>query len=304
MRLPALILSATALVAAAPWERSVDVRLMTYNIRLAVKPSKLQPNEEPWSVRRKHMSAQLNYETAGRPESLICMQEATYPQIQDLQEDFGSEWTYVGGGRDDGRKKGEGSPIFYRPEVWDLEQSKLYWLSQTPDRVGSKGWDANLPRIATVARFRHINTGARVVYMCTHFDHKGQTARENSANLLIHLADRWASHKRGNLPVFLAGDLNVQPDNKAYKTLASEMYDLRKVVPQERHFGHIITYTGFRDDGAHNMFLDHIFVRDPAGLDFRSYAVLNSRYEDGVFISDHRPVVVDFRITQIARRDY
>ncbi|KAJ3526092.1 hypothetical protein NM208_g11352 [Fusarium decemcellulare] len=82
------------------------------------------------------------------------------------------------------------------------------------------------------------------------------------------------------------------------------MYDLRNVVPRERHFGHSITYTGFRDDGKHNMFIDYIFVRDPAGLDFRSYAVLNSRYEDGVFISDHRPVVVDFRITQIARRDY
>ncbi|KAM5341671.1 hypothetical protein ACJ41O_014702 [Fusarium nematophilum] len=298
MRLSPLLCGA-AVVAAAPTSSTLDLRLMTYNIRLAVGiPG---AGEELWSTRRPLMASQLNYETAGRPESLLCMQEATFPQVQDLQTDFSSEWAYVGVGRDDGAQKGEFSPIFYRPSVWTLEQNKTYWLSETPDKPGSKGWDAALPRIVTVARFSHVDSGARLVYMCTHFDHVGQRARENSAYLLSDLADRWSSHKRHSLPVFLGGDLNVTPDNPAYQILASEMHDVKHVVPQERHFGHWNTYTAFTPDASDDIEIDHIFVRDPTGLEFKTFAVLNTRFEDGVFISDHRPVVVDVKMARTQR---
>ncbi|KAF4999116.1 hypothetical protein FGRMN_2679 [Fusarium graminum] len=299
MKFTFFLLSVVAVVA-APLSRTNDVRLITYNIRLA--PNKPQRGEEFWNVRRPRLSSQINYETSGRPESLVCMQEATYPQIQDLQQDLGGEWDYYGVGRKGGQR-GEFSPIFYRPSVWNIEEKRTYWLSPTPDRVGSRGWDAGFPRIVTVARFQHVSTGNRLVYMCTHFDHKGRTARTNSAKLITGLTNTWSSHLGDTIPVFLGGDLNSAPQGSAYKHLASQMNDVKHLVPLASRFGHSsYTYTGFTVSPHDDMDLDHIFVKDPTGIEFRSYAVLNSLFEDGVFISDHRPVVVDVRLNRVSRK--
>ncbi|KAJ4170967.1 hypothetical protein NW754_007110 [Fusarium falciforme] len=282
MKLLWLLVGAAASVAAVPYQRTINLRLMTYNIRYNVKPSKAEDGEELWPIRRPLMAAQLNYELAGRPDSLVCMQEAAVAGMAP--------------------KKGELSPIFYRRSIWNLEQTKTYWLSRTPDKAGSIGWDAELPRIVTVGRFRHIHTGARVVYMCTHFDWEGKKSQEHSAAIIVDLADRWSSHKRESLPVFIAGDLNATPDSPAYNLLATQFYDLKYEVPSNKRFGHQKTYTGFNIDGSEDMELDHMFVRDPMDIRFKSFAVLNTRYDDGIFISDHRPVVVDMEITQIARK--
>ncbi|KAF5251895.1 hypothetical protein FANTH_3077 [Fusarium anthophilum] len=283
MKFTSLILSA-AFAAAAPLSRSTDVRLITYNIRLA--PNKPQWGEERWPVRRPRLTAQINYETSGRPESIVCMQEALYPQIQDIQQDLGSEWDYYGIGRRGGQSD-EFSPIFYRPSVWNIEDKKTYWLSDTPEKVGSRGWDAAFPRIVTVVRFQHAATGNRMVYMCTHFDHKGKKARANSAKLITDIAETWSIHDGETIPVFIGGDLNSSPSGAAYKHLAKTMNDVKSLVPQMPW-----------DD----MYLDHIFVHDPTGIEFKAFAVVNSRYEDGVFISDHRPVVVDVRLNQVSRK--
>ncbi|KAF5720869.1 endonuclease exonuclease phosphatase [Fusarium globosum] len=299
MKLSSLILFA-AFAAAAPLSRSTDVRLITYNIRLA--PKKPQWGEELWPVRRPRLTAQINYETSGRPESIVCMQEALYPQIQDIQQDLGSEWDYYGIGRRGGQSD-EFSPIFYRPSVWNIEDKKTYWLSDTPEKVGSRGWDAAFPRIVTVARFQHTATGNRMVYMCTHFDHKGKKARANSAKLITDIAENWSIHDGETIPVFIGGDLNSSPSGAAYKHLAKTMNDVKSLVPQSKRYGHSsYTYTGFTTVPWDDMYLDHIFVHDPTGIEFKAFAVVNSRYEDGVFISDHRPVVVDVRLNQVSRK--
>jgi hypothetical protein len=46
------------------------------------------------------------------------------------------EWAYIGVGRDDGKEKGEYSPIIYRPRVWRVDGWRTVWLSETPDRPG------------------------------------------------------------------------------------------------------------------------------------------------------------------------
>jgi endonuclease/exonuclease/phosphatase family metal-dependent hydrolase len=290
-----ILLGGLASLAAAKPQHDFDVRLMTYNIRYAATNPTGQ--EKPWAVRRPLMAGQLAHELAGRPDSLLCLQEALHTQVLDIKADLGQGWEYVGVGRDDGATGGELSPIFYRPDEWKLKDKDTYWLSETPHVVGSVGWDAALPRIVTVAKFEHTETGKPFVYMCTHFDHKGQVAREKSAELIVDIADEWASAK-GNkgASVFLGGDLNVDPENPAYQTLASKLHDVRDVVPQELHYGHDMTFTGFDSNVDNDSLIDHLFVKDLAGLEWESFAVLNTLYEDGTFISDHRPVVVDVRV--------
>lgn len=282
-----------ALAATGVAAESLDLRLMTYNIRFASENP--TGGEQPWNVRRPLMAGQLGYELAGRPDSLLCFQEALFSQVEDLKTDLGAEWEYVGIGRDDGLEAGEFSPIFYQPSQWELQEQQTFWLSETPEVVGSVGWDAALPRIVTVAKFQHQDTGSPFVYMCTHFDHRGQIAREQSAELLVQIADEWSAGN-SSAPVFLGGDLNIEPDNAAYQTLAEKMNDVKDVVPVEKHYGHDMTYTGFDVDTGNDSQIDHIFVRDPKGLEWISFAVLNTYFDDEIFISDHRPVVVDVKV--------
>ncbi|KAK1478544.1 endonuclease/Exonuclease/phosphatase [Colletotrichum cuscutae] len=274
------------------------LRFITYNIRWATPDP--GTNEAPWSARRPHLFSQLNYETAARPESLVCMQEVVEEQLLDIAQDLGQAWSHVGVGRDDGVAAGEFSPIYYRPGTWTLTENRTYWLSETPDVPGSKGWDAALPRIVTVASFQHVESGLPLVYMCTHFDHVGQVAREHSAELLVGLAKEWENSTEGAVRVFLGGDLNIEPDNAAYQILIADgnLHDVRDVVPESRRVGYSKTYTAFTDDTSDDTFLDHLFVRNPAvrGMEFLTHAVLPNHFDDGVYISDHRPVVADVMI--------
>ncbi|OHF00978.1 endonuclease/Exonuclease/phosphatase [Colletotrichum orchidophilum] len=214
---------------------------------------------------------------------------------------LGPAWGHIGVGRDDGVAAGEFSPIYYQPGTWSLVENRTYWLSETPDVPGSKGRDAALPRIVTVASFQHIESGLPLVYMCTHFDHQGQIAREQSAELLVSLAKEWESSSDEVVPVFLGGDLNIEPDNAAYQTLIAEgnLHDIRDVVSESRRTGYSKTYTAFTDDVSDDTLLDHLFVRDPTavGMAFLTYAVLPNQFDDGVYISDHRPVIVDIMMS-------
>lgn len=273
--------------------KSIAMRVSSYNIRRSELSEDPIEGEELWPVRRPGMAAQLNYETAGRDNALMCFQEVVVEQLRDIDTDLGDEWTYVGVGRDDGVEAGEFAPIFYRPSTWELAENRTYWLSETPDVVGSVGWDAMYARIVNVAKFKHIETGASFVHMCTHFDHIGQVARENSAELIVSLTKEWSDHNK--VPVFLGGDLNVKPDNPAYLILASKLHDVKDVVPKKHHHANVLTYTGF-DGKKPGSEIDHIFVRDPEHLKWVSLAVLDNRFDNGIYLSDHRPVVVDFKM--------
>lgn len=299
---PTLAFSGSLLLAGLAAAKTVLVtpRLLSYNIRWAVPiPGAGEPH---WTDRRAKLGAQLRYETAGRPEALVCMQEVVASQLRDVSATLGPAWSSIGVGRDDGIEGGEFSPILYRPDTWRLVENSTYWLSETPDVVGSVGWDAALPRIVTVGRFEHVKTGLPLVYMCTHFDHVGQVARREAAGLLVRLAERYAdanaTASEAATPVFLGGDLNITPDNPAFLEMIADGHfsDVRDVIDDGSIHGHFKTFTGFSERPfEQNTRIDHVFVwrADARDMNILTYGVLENRFDEGLWISDHRPVVVD-----------
>jgi endonuclease/exonuclease/phosphatase family metal-dependent hydrolase len=240
--------------------------------------------------------SQLKNLTADNPKTPLCFQEVVHKQVVDLQAGLGSEWTHIGVGRDDGKEAGEYSPIFYQPGVWTILQNRTYWLSENPDVVGSVGWGAALPRIVTVVRLRHVDSGAPFVYMCTYFDNRGQIARENSAKLLFGLVHEWEGAAADvKAPVFLAGDINVPPNNAAYRTLVSSgaLYDTKDLVPKSERFGGPNTFTGFTESTSDDTEIDHMFVDSTDSVRLMTHRVVDNRVNGEIYISDHRVVVVD-----------
>src|SRR3546814_15261924 len=64
-------------------------------------------------------------------------------RISDWSSDVCSSdlYQFVGVARDDGKDKGEFSPLGFRRDRFTLVGSGTFWLSPTPD-TPSKGWDA------------------------------------------------------------------------------------------------------------------------------------------------------------------
>ena len=277
------------------------IRLYTHNIRYATSyPFK---NELPWTKRAPLIIRSIRFHTLHNPESLVCLQEVLHNQLLDILEGLGPEWAHVGVGRDDGNKAGEYSPILFRCSVWSIQSYETIWLSPTPDKP-SRGWDASNKRILTSALLRHWKSGQSVLALNTHLDDQGSLSRLESAKIIVaHIASRQQQFHSSQpqqeplckLPIFLAGDFNSTPDEEAYLLLATEespLLDMRSTVGRSERYGHENTFTGFESRPVDQKRIDFLFLSKEC-WHVQGYGVLETRFEDGVYSSDHRPVVGD-----------
>ena len=81
----------------------------------------------------------------------------------------------------------------------------------------------------------------------------------------------------------------------------SSMYDLRTSIPEPQRYGHNLTFSGFQGKPDHRidyLFLNHNKEKSSGNSGWRAknYAVLENRFEDGVYNSDHRAVVGDVEL--------
>ncbi|KAL4726721.1 hypothetical protein ACLX1H_005611 [Fusarium chlamydosporum] len=288
--------SATLRMDISAKKQKMPLRIMTFNVRYAT--TNYEKHERPWAERLPKLINQLNFITGGQENPFICLQECLYHQVNEIQDALGSKWKHIGRGRGTKPEDGEFSPIFYRDDIWKNVRKEVRWLSKTPEKP-SRGWDAVLNRIVTMAEFEHRATATRVVVFSTHFDHIGVEARQNSAKLLIKFAQEWgqAGDKKASA-VLIGGDFNSEPDDGAYKTITasgSGISDVSDLVPKEKHYGNITTYTGFGNSWPVSR-IDFLFIQEPRTADVKTFSVLENGFDDGIRISDHRPVVSDLEI--------
>ncbi|HKG22279.1 MAG TPA: endonuclease/exonuclease/phosphatase family protein, partial [Blastocatellia bacterium] len=156
--------------------QSPPVRVMSFNIRY----NNAEDKENAWPNRKRMAASMFRFHHV----DIAGIQEALKGQIDDL-ELLLPGFAWCGVGRSDGKAEGEFSAILYRKERFKLLESSTFWLSETPEVAGSKGWDASLPRIVTWARFRDTQSKQTFFVFNTHFDHRGSRARAESARLLL-----------------------------------------------------------------------------------------------------------------------
>jgi len=263
-----------ACLCAAPALAQTSFNAATYNLRYNTPAD----GPDAWPARREAVKALLRYHEV----DLLATQEGLIDQIEDLATMPGFAW--VGVGRDDGRRAGEHSAIFYRTARFELLAQGTFWLSETPDTPGM-GWDARCcKRIASWARLRERASGRVLLVMSAHFDHEGTVARRESAHLVVRRLQALA----GEEPALLMGDLNSRPVDEPYRIITRTLRDAR-AVSQTPPYGPEGTFNGFKLDAALVDRIDYIFVT-PAWRVLR-YAALTDTSQ-GRFPSDHLPVVV------------
>lgn len=263
------------------------VRVMSFNIRYANHGDGLNA----WPFRRTMVAGSLRFHDI----DVAGLQEALRSQIDDLAKQL-PQYDWVGVGRDDGKDAGEFSPIFYRRDRFALIDSGTFWLSPTPEKVASKGWDAALPRIATWARLKEKRLGRVWYFLNTHFDHVGEKAREESAKLIF---ERLRTIADNQLLLVLTGDFNVRKDSASYRTLTSNPpggdgwhLDDAHAKTESPHFGLTTTWNGF-ERPVPDQKIDFILFAGP--LRVLQHAIPGDM-ADGRFASDHYAVVAEFAV--------
>ena len=182
---------------AEPKREPMRVRAMTFNIR----HSKARDRLFHWRDRRGLVAEVFRRH---RPD-FVGVQEALPPQLADLLEALPG-YRHVGRSRDADATGGEAVPVFYRHERWTVKASGTFWLSDTPEQPGSRGWGNPVPRIVTWGRFVEKATGRDVHVLNTHFCNRSQQAREKSAALLARRI--LALRQEGTTRVLITGDFN------------------------------------------------------------------------------------------------
>ncbi|MBM1107665.1 endonuclease/exonuclease/phosphatase family protein [Aurantibacter crassamenti] len=247
---------------------------MSYNI----KYDNVDDTVNNWNDRKENMVKLIKHYQA----SFIGTQEVLNHQLTYLDNSL-EGFSYIGVGRDDGKEKGEYSPILYDTSRFKVLQQNTFWLSETPDKV-SKGWDASLERICTYGLFEEKETGKKIYIFNTHFDHRGVKARAESANLIVQKINEI---NKENLPVVFMGDLNLPPESKPIQFLQSKLSDGQKIT-QKAFYGPTGTSSGFDHNRVLKKRIDYIFVND---LEVKEYIHIDDRMENNQHISDHLPIL-------------
>jgi endonuclease/exonuclease/phosphatase family metal-dependent hydrolase len=243
---------------------------MTFNIRYG----SAEDGINAWSNRMELVAEIIRREAP----DVLAIQEGLAFQLDDLAE------ALVGyeklGQHREGGLEGEFSGLYVsRERLRVLDWGEL-WLSPMPDSVGSRGWDAALPRMAVWAEVRTSSGAGPIRVYGTHFDHRGETARLESARLL-------AQHARGGSPSVVMGDLNAPEDSPPLSLLFSEGY--RSAVLSLHPDVQLGTFNGFRDP-AGGQRIDHVMVGP--GLEAVRAEILYEHRGD-LWPSDHFPVVAE-----------
>ncbi len=259
--------------------QTAAVRVITFNIRY----NEPKDGVNAWANRKTKVADVIRFHKA----DLAGVQEAQFGQLKDL-ETLLPDFAWCGVGRTDGKEDGEFSAILYRKERFRLIERKTFWLSETPEKAGSMGWDAAFPRIVTWAKFQDRRTRKTFFHFNTHFDHRGEKARSESAKLIISQIEKIAA----KAPFVLTGDLNVREDSDAYKVLSKAskigLKDAR-YASKNGHFGGTSTFNAFKEL-IPGMKIDYVFVKD--GMQVYEHGVLSDRW-DGLWASDHLPVLAE-----------
>ena len=250
----------------------IKLKVMTFNLRVRATVD----GNNIFDNRRDKI---LNLIQSEAPD-VIGFQEAS-DMMQDWLKEVLTDYYVLGHGR--GKNfHGEGTPIAYRKDRFDLHAFREQWLSFAPDAPASvfTGLDqSSCPRVLACAELIHKDAAAPFAFFNIHTDHKGEQARVAECVLL---AQQLIATK---LPFVVTGDFNALPDSASIQMLLTTKEQTQIVDATSNIVG---SFHGFKGDvGTHK--IDYIFTNMATNPE-ASYAIADDDRE-GCYYSDHNAIV-------------
>ncbi|MEQ1904318.1 MAG: endonuclease/exonuclease/phosphatase family protein [Pirellulaceae bacterium] len=259
-----------------------ELKIVSFNIRYGTAAD----GENHWKKRRDFVIdtiKELNPDLLGTQETLGFQRDF-------LAEKLG-DYDCLGVGRDDGKDAGEMMALFYRKTRFEKQDGGHFWLSETPEKAGSKSWDSSLPRMVTWVKLRDKEqaNGLPILFLNTHFDHQGPIARLESAKLI-----RLKAVELGrDCLIVITGDFNADEGSPPYEALFSAVDgkespvidSFRQFHPQKSPDEG--TFSSFKPTNVSGSRIDWIAVS--RGWQVQSAEIIRAA-RDGRTPSDHFPV--------------
>jgi endonuclease/exonuclease/phosphatase family metal-dependent hydrolase len=140
----------------------------------------------------------------------------------------------------------------------------------------------------------------QVVALSTHLSDLGVVARQqvHSLSLIVRRGSPIAA------TLSLSSDFNSQPNEDAYQTIQnspeSPLIDATTSLSETgdtRKYGHAKTHAGFDFEEHAKKRIDYAFLapRYSTPWDVQGVGILETRFDDGVANSDHRPAVAEVK---------
>lgn len=208
---------------------------------------------------------------------LIGVQELTrtmYPYMQDIFKEYG-----IFGDSRHSMTNDEYSSILYRKDKFELIGGSTLWLSQTPEKPGSKLLRSVCPRIVTFGYLKDKETDDFFTFANTHLDYGLASVRNQQAEILAKIL---MERQKGSF-LFVTGDFNTTSESDALHIF--QKVHLTDVVKNDLGS----TLRGpLGSIRQHHHPIDHIYIS--RGLSVMNVKKIRSRYQ-GVFPTDHYPVI-------------
>ncbi|MEQ4573545.1 MULTISPECIES: endonuclease/exonuclease/phosphatase family protein [Gammaproteobacteria] len=272
-RLPVVLMALSGILASGQALAADTLRVISFNVRVPVDTD----GDKRWEVRRSAMAELIREQ---HPD-IFGTQELVKKQADYLAEQL-PDYRWFGRSRD-GSEDGERMGVFYDSRRLKLVQSGDFWLSDTPEVVGSISWGHPLPRMVNWGLFERLSDHRRFYLFDTHLPYRDEDepARAKGAALIVSRLEALPA----GIPVVVTGDFNTTPDSPTYRTLTALLADAR--VQAHAPAGPEATFHDFT--GQPDRRIDWILTR---GLTATRFATLDDRPQ-GHWPSDHFPVMAE-----------
>lgn len=242
----------------------MDIKLLSYNL-------------QSWDVTDRRINGIIDLIKKHDPD-VICFQEVTIFWYSRLKKEFKDKYIFTGRDRFYGdkvqiKRDFERNCVVYKKERFKAVKCRTYWLG--PDIYNPSRFEgAYFNRIFTTAILKDIKSNKIIQFLSTHFDDRFPKIRGYQGAILANYT------KKQNMPLVLAGDLNSEPKEQAYKEISGALLDVGKSFNEEN-----ITYHAY--DKFPSERIDYIFINDLVKA--KSFKLIKDTYE-GLPPSDHYPV--------------
>lgn len=259
------------------------LKIISFNIRCENSKDGIHG----WNNRKDNLVAFLK---DNNPD-IICMQEVVASQLSYLKEKL-PKYKSVGVGRQDGKSKGEFTPIFYDSAKYELLDNGHFWLSDTIGKPGVLGWDAKIPRIVTWLKLKNVNTQKAFVVVNTHLDHIGMISRKKSAEMILN----WCANYVKREPIIICGDFNDSTSSDVYNIMIHNKFHFTDaIISTKERDGVSYTYHKFGQLAeSSRKRIDFIFVNKK--IKVSKIDIPKEKKINGCYLSDHNPVIAWLKI--------
>ncbi|VXD24654.1 conserved hypothetical protein [Planktothrix serta PCC 8927] len=256
------------------------MKILTLNLRYD-KPD--QGNND-WKFRRYAIAKLIQ----SHDPDIIGTQEGKAHQILDLHRLLPQ---YQSIGTDQiGNGTGEYCAIFYQIKRFQCIKSKDFWLSDTPNLVGSMSstWGNSTPKLVSFGVFISRETQQQITVFNTHLDYHSEQSRKLSIPLI---QKQLSQVNPENSLLILTGDFNAEPNSEERLALLKPLSNKIKLldslsdIPLESQQT-FHDFTGEAIAAVDTIYYDH-------RLPLKSVTIDINQIED-IWPSDHFPVMAEF----------